>query len=71
MFLTKITYSPGIDGQILSQLFLVGGNHEIWHKDAFKGREFKLIRSYEFEIQNIDIDIFFMTVTGDEMKRSP
>ena len=46
MFLTKIRYSPGIDGQILSQLFLVGGNHEIWHKDAFKGREFKLIRNH-------------------------
>ena len=23
----------------------MGGNHEIWHKDAFKGGEFKFIRS--------------------------
>ena len=33
------------NGPILSQLFRLGGNHEIWHKDAFKGGEFKLIRS--------------------------
>ena len=31
---------------ILSLLLQVGGNHEIWHKDAFKGGEFKLTRSH-------------------------
>ena len=33
-------YSPEVNDPILFQL---GGNHEIWHKDAVKGGEFKLI----------------------------
>ena len=32
--------------QFFSQMFQVGGNHEMWHKDTFKGGEFKLIRRH-------------------------
>ena len=31
---------------LLSRLFHVEGNHKIWHKDAFKGGELKLINSH-------------------------
>ena len=34
---------PVVNGPILSQLFQVEGNHQIWQKDAFKGKEIKLI----------------------------
>ena len=37
--------SPEANGLILSQLFQVRGNHEIWHKDAFRGGIVKLVRS--------------------------
>ena len=43
--LSLVLHSSEVNGPILSQLFQVGGNHEIWHKDAFKGGEFKLIKS--------------------------
>ena len=41
-----LNFSPEVNGPILSQLFQVGGNHEIWDKDAFEGGEFKLFSSH-------------------------
>ena len=45
-FLFNFDTSPEVIGPILSQLFLVGENHELWHKDSLEGGEFKLIRSH-------------------------
>ena len=36
-------YSTKVNGQILSLLFQEREKHEIWHKDAFRGGEFKLM----------------------------
>ena len=48
-----------VNGQILSQLFQVGGNYEIWHKDAVNAREFKLIRSHvKSDVRTISGGIF-------------
>ena len=48
-----------VNGQILSQLFQVGGNHEMWHKDALNAGEFKLIRSHvKSDVRTISERIF-------------
>ena len=46
--LTLTVSSPETNGTcpILSLLFSVGGNHKIWHRDAFKGGDLKLIKSH-------------------------
>ena len=48
-----------VNGEILSQLFQVGGNHEMWHKDALNAGEFKLIRSHvKSDVRTISRRIF-------------
>ena len=41
----------------------MGGNHEIWHKDAFKGEEFKLIRSHmKSDVRTISGAIYVLSI---------
>ena len=42
----KLMNSPEVNGSILSKLFQVRGNNELWHKDGFKGEGSKLIGSH-------------------------
>ena len=57
--------------RILSQLFQERGNHGIWHKDAFKGGEFKLIR-FACKDQNVkffNLKAYCMTYTNRNTTR--
>ena len=52
-----------VNGPILSELFQAGGNHEIWHKDAFNGGEFKLIRSHvKSDVRTISGGFMFLSI---------
>ena len=45
------TNSIEVNGLVLLRLLQAGGNHEIWHKDTFRGGEYKFIASHA----NIDV----------------
>ena len=53
--------SPEANGQILRKLFKMRGKQEIWHKDAFRGGEFELIRSHpKIDVRTISGAIFVL-----------
>ena len=63
IYLDDVNDVNDVNDHILLQLFQVREKHEIWHRDKFRGGEFKLIGSHaKIDIRTISGRIFVLAI---------